>query len=612
MSSLDTSSLTHRLFLRAQLEMAIFQPAIAFLLVWLLGLTPDESWRALVTLYLPILLFVNVGGSYLIIARHTAKALVHSGDDARGVRLTRLLALPRRIDLSIAGILTCGGVLFLLLSMALFHRPFSIGVLVSGAILISSYDMLIGVRVWMATEPILRPFALEEHRLDPTAKVTGRHNLLPRLSSYLFFSFVSIMLCTISTVGVVVGARFVGTAAGIAEKMRGSGAIDAVDAVESGIAQLQRAILPPLIVLSLFLFAAAVLTAWQLGRRFGDSAKAIQRSIDSIASGTPRPPEWVSSDEFGDLGFGLAAVNEKLKLIALALRNSAIRLAGSAEELGGNAHRQNETVSRQAAALQETEVTAQEIRQTSLLATQKSEAVLQMAQRAEEIGKSGETAIELSLSGLTDIREQVDDMSARIKALGERARQIAGITATVKGLADQSNMLALNAAIEAVRSGEQGKGFSVVAREMRSLADQSIQATNRVREILDDISDAIRTTVVITERGSDRVATSLLQVQTSGESLRALSGIVRENTHAVRQIAAAVGQQNSGIGEIFEAVRDLSRMMEETLERIHGSDEAAKVLHGVVGEVNEVVRQYGMATPAGAGESPPPPVHRAA
>jgi methyl-accepting chemotaxis protein len=184
-------------------------------------------------------------------------------------------------------------------------------------------------------------------------------------------------------------------------------------------------------------------------------------------------------------------------------------------------------------------------------------------------------------------------MASRIRSLGERARQIATITTAVKDLADQSNMLALNAAIEAVRSGEHGKGFSVVAREIRTLADQSIQATNRVREILQDVADAIRDTVSITEAGAEKVQTSLVLVQNSGESLKALGTIVRDNTAAVRQIAAAVGQQNAGISEIFEAVKDLSRMMDETLERVQASEEAAGLVRGVAGEVSSVVRQYG-------------------
>lgn len=299
-----------------------------------------------------------------------------------------------------------------------------------------------------------------------------------------------------------------------------------------------------------------------------------------------------SGDEIGRLAATFSQMVEKLKEIPTHLHSSATLLSEAVSNLSTSSNEQTQMVSRQAAALQETQVTAQEIKQTSLVAAQKAEAVLKVAERAEEISRAGEAAIEQSLGGLTDIRSQVEEISRRISELSDRTRQIGGITSTVKDLADQSNMLALNAAIEAVRSGEHGKGFAVVAREIRSLADQSIQATNRVREILEDISGAIVKAVEITERGAQKMEAGLVQVRSSGESLRELSGIVNDNSAAVRQIAAAVNQQNAGITQIFTAVTDLSKMMDETVVRIGSTADAAKTLQGVSDRVSDVVKSY--------------------
>jgi methyl-accepting chemotaxis protein len=153
-------------------------------------------------------------------------------------------------------------------------------------------------------------------------------------------------------------------------------------------------------------------------------------------------------------------------------------------------------------------------------------------------------------------------------------------------------MLALNAAIEAVRSGEHGKGFAVVAREIRSLADQSIQATSRVREILGDIGAAIKSAVVITEHGSQKIDVGLLQVRSTGENLRALSNIVKDNSSAVRQIAAAVSQQNAGISQIFGAVTDQTRMMDETMRRLESTTKAASTLKDISQRVSDVVGKF--------------------
>jgi methyl-accepting chemotaxis protein len=196
------------------------------------------------------------------------------------------------------------------------------------------------------------------------------------------------------------------------------------------------------------------------------------------------------------------------------------------------------------------------------------------------------------LGGLTDIRAQFQEVARCIRELNERTMQIGGITQTVKDLADQSNMLALNAAIEAVRSGEHGKGFGVVAREIRSLADQSIQATNRVQEILDGTNHAIRTAVSITETGGQRMEGGLLQVKESGENLHQLSKIVKESSQGVRQIAAAVSQQNAGITQIFSAVIDQNKMMEETANRLNATREAAKLVKGACEQVAAVSMRF--------------------
>ncbi|HVE87309.1 MAG TPA: methyl-accepting chemotaxis protein, partial [Myxococcales bacterium] len=276
----------------------------------------------------------------------------------------------------------------------------------------------------------------------------------------------------------------------------------------------------------------------------------------------------------------------------IGLENMSKNLADAMEGLAESTEQQSQTVYRQAAALQETQVTAQEIKQTSLVAAQKADAVLQVAERADAISRSGEVAIEASLSGMAELRQRVEEISHKIGQLSERTLQIGSITQTVKDLADQSNMLALNAAIEAVRSGEHGRGFAVVAREIRSLADQSIKATERVREILEDISTAIRSAVQSTEKGAARMEAGLVQVRASGENLKELSTIVMDNSSAVRQIAAAVNQQNAGITQIFTAVTDLSRMMEESMARLGSTNEAAATLREVADRVQEMVRTY--------------------
>lgn len=300
----------------------------------------------------------------------------------------------------------------------------------------------------------------------------------------------------------------------------------------------------------------------------------------------------VSQDEIGKLAATFSQMVEKLREIPSSLQLSVATLGRSVEELYTNAEDQERTVTYQVTALQQTQVTANEIRQTSAVAAEKAAAVLEVAQRAEQVGRAGEVAIEQSLTGLTEIRAEVEEIAKKINELGDATRQIGGITETVKDLADQSNMLALNAAIEAMRSGEAGKGFAVVAREIRSLADQSINATNRVREILDNIGSATQRAVAITEKGAARMEAGLVEVRSSGESLRELSTIVKDNSAMVRQIAAAVNQQNAGVTQIFTAVTDLSKLTDQTVERLRSTNRAAANFKAASEQVAGVVSSF--------------------
>jgi len=334
--------------------------------------------------------------------------------------------------------------------------------------------------------------------------------------------------------------------------------------------------------------------AWALSRRVVAPLVRLKDAVRYIAEhGDLREPVHVDSrDEVGELAFAVGLLVAKLKDLLHQLQSSTELLGDSVAGLNESASEQNQMVSRQAAALQETQVTAQEIRQTALLASGSAESVIQVAERAESLGRAGEEAVRASVEGLVDLRAQVEQITERIMGLGERAQQIGGITETVKDLADQSHLLAVNAAIEAARSGEHGKGFAVVAREIRALADQSIRATREVRKILEDIAEAISGTMEITAEGARRMEAGLTQARASGDTLRQLTDIVQDSTASARQIALTVNQQATGIEQIFTAVSELNALMGDTVRVIASTGESAASLRLLSERVAQVVRGY--------------------
>jgi methyl-accepting chemotaxis protein len=343
--------------------------------------------------------------------------------------------------------------------------------------------------------------------------------------------------------------------------------------------------------------ASVVLAMWlavNTKRSLVEPLRALTQATRRIAQEGDLTQEITveAQGEIGELAAAFRELVRRLREIPANLHASVQLLHQAVSDLSKATTEHGETLTKQAVALQQTQVTAQEIKQTSVLAAQKADAVLQVVERADEIGRTGEAALDQSLHGLNDIRASVEEIAQKISLLSERTTAIGGITETVKDLADQSNMLALNAAIEAVRSGEHGKGFAVVAREIRSLADQSVHSTRRVSEILGEISRAIDGAVSITETGERRMEAGIAQIKTSGENMRELSTIVKGNAAAVRQIAAAVSQQNAGIAQIFAAVTDMSKMMDDTLTRLTAATNAATVLQDATEKVSLVVESF--------------------
>ena len=299
-----------------------------------------------------------------------------------------------------------------------------------------------------------------------------------------------------------------------------------------------------------------------------------------------------SRDEIGQLGEMFNQMLDRLRQVPTSLQGSVTDLGSAVAGLTELTRAQTASVQRQAAGLSEASATTQEIKQTSAVAAAKAETVLEVANKAEAFSGAGQTAVEESIQGLQDIRAQIEAIVGRIGELSERTLQVGEIIETVKDLADQSNVLALNAAIEAAMAGEFGRGFGVVAREIRSLADQSIQSTGRIREILSEIQGAIRSTVAITEEGKRRMEQSMEQIRASGENMREMAAVVHESSKAARQIAASVNQQNVGITQISAAIGSLDAAMEETSKGIRGAETAVENLKSVSGRISEIVRGF--------------------
>lgn len=300
-------------------------------------------------------------------------------------------------------------------------------------------------------------------------------------------------------------------------------------------------------------------------------------------------------DEIGELARAFDDMTARLQSTTFSrneLAEGARVITTSAAQILSVTAQVAASASQTAASVGETSMTVQELRQTAELSSQKARSVSEGAQRVEEVSDSGRQAVEEVAQGMGRIREQVDAVGSSILRLSEQSQAIGEIVAAVNDLADQSRLLAVNAAIEAARAGEHGRGFAVVAQEVKSLSEQSKQATGQVRMILGEIQKATAAAVLATEQGVKAVEAGVQRSQSAGEAIRVLTESIGQSAEAAVQIAASSQQQLVGVSQVAEAMESIKRASAQNAEGIRQAEKAVRDLHDLG------LRLAGQAIPA--------------
>jgi methyl-accepting chemotaxis protein len=263
------------------------------------------------------------------------------------------------------------------------------------------------------------------------------------------------------------------------------------------------------------------------------------------------------------------------------IREAVGKLTSTSAELLAGTTQQAAGAQEQAAAVAETTATVDEVTQTSEQSAQRAKGVGEAIQRTVDIGQTGRKAVSESVAATNKVKEQVELTAENILTLAEQAQAIGEIIATVNDIAEQTNLLALNAAIEASRAGEQGKGFSVVAAEVKALADQSKKATSQVRQILGQIQKATNSAVLSTEEVTKGVASAIRVVGQAGDTINALTNTLADVSQASTQIVASAGQQAAGMSQIHQAIRNIDQVTRQNLTATRQAEQAAQDLNSL-------------------------------
>jgi methyl-accepting chemotaxis protein len=299
-----------------------------------------------------------------------------------------------------------------------------------------------------------------------------------------------------------------------------------------------------------------------------------------------------SNDETGQLTAAMKAMTENLRTIIGQVTGTASQVAAAATQLNATAG----TIAAGAedvAAQSGTVATAgEEMSATSGDIAQNCQMASEGAQRASQSASDGAQVVERTVVVMGQIAEKVLETAKTVESLGARSDQIGNIIGTIEDIADQTNLLALNAAIEAARAGEQGRGFAVVADEVRALAERTTRATREISVMIKAIQSETKGAVLAMEQGVQQVEAGTEEAAKSGNALREILEQVNDVAMQVNQIATAAEEQTATTSEISSNMLRITEVVQHTSQGAQESSSAAARLNDYAGELQRLVRQF--------------------
>ncbi|MGB0908756.1 MAG: methyl-accepting chemotaxis protein [Nitrospirales bacterium] len=283
-----------------------------------------------------------------------------------------------------------------------------------------------------------------------------------------------------------------------------------------------------------------------------------------------------SQDEIGELAryFNLFIEKMQKSMVQVSeatnrIASSAAELSATSEELSHSTEGQNSRMVQSASAVEEMTMTASEVARNSTEAAR-------IAQDTSETAKTGHEVMAQTVTGMQQVSDAVGQSANIIITLGQSSDQIGEIVRTIEDIADQTNLLALNAAIEAARAGEQGRGFAVVADEVRKLAERTTKATKEIGDMIRQIQQDTKSAVSSMEDGTQRVMGGVELANRTGDALEKIQSMVNQTTSMIQQIADAAEEQSSATRQIAS---DLEAVAQTSREASGGVTESARASH---------------------------------
>jgi len=354
---------------------------------------------------------------------------------------------------------------------------------------------------------------------------------------------------------------------------------------------LERAPLWHPFVLFGFSAALSIGTAFYLGSQLRRPLRRIGEQALSLARGATFRPEVVpAEDEAWVVSAAFTRMQDELKTNLARLHTAGTSLSATGQQLSSTFDDQRLGANEQASALNETFATTEELARSAAQIAENAQEVAGVAQKTLSAAVDGQKSSEQFYASMLRMKLDNQAVADSVVKLNKRMQQIGKIVEFINGIADKSDLLALNAELEGTKAGRVGRGFSLVAAEMRRLSENVMHSTQEIGRLIQEIRDATNAAVMATEAGLKATDAGAASADRVLESLRTILGQATNTSEAVRSISLATQQQQSGTSQLADAMADILRVTEQSADATRQMNSATTDLSALARELAVVAQ----------------------
>lgn len=366
-----------------------------------------------------------------------------------------------------------------------------------------------------------------------------------------------------------------------------------VTAADRYAANADRALWVMIGLIVLAVATAFVVFLWMVEKGIIQPAARLVDDLGRFAKGDfSRPVQRTTQDEIGSIAGSAQQIQQQLGQMILQLRDAIAQVAAAAEQMSvisqqtgaGVREQQNET-NQVATAMNEMSATVQEVARAAAEAAQ-------AAEQADSEALGGQKVVAAAVEGIGELANEVERAAEVMQRLEQDSGEIGKVLDVIRGIAEQTNLLALNAAIEAARAGEQGRGFAVVADEVRSLAMRTQQSTQEINAMIERLQLGTRETVQVMDAGRSRAREVVDEAKHAGDALTAITRAVSAIKDMNARIASASEEQSSVAAEMNRNIATISQVAEQTAEGAEQTTRASGELARLAEQLKDMVGHF--------------------